>query len=138
MITWLMDTALCKMLASPRATNLQQWCEVNNASLFLSAATLTEVAAALGKIPGSQSQRRDVLRKWLDNLTSRFADRIHEIDLAISIRAGAILPQLTTGHQRHRFHDAVLVATAQAHGHGLLTCRDAIFGAWTQTPIAVI
>ncbi len=31
----------------------------------------------------------------------------------------------------HRFHDVLLVATAQVHGHCLLTKRDAVFGAWT-------
>ena len=30
----------------------------------------------------------------------------------------------------HRFHDVLLVATAQVRGHRLLTKRDAVFGAW--------
>jgi hypothetical protein len=37
---------------------------------------------------------------------------------------------------RHRFHDAVLAATAQIHGHRLLTKRVSIFGAWTQVKVA--
>jgi hypothetical protein len=45
---------------------------------------------------------------------------------------------LQNGLPRHRFHDAVLVATAQAHGHGLLTRRDTIFGPWTNVPIAAL
>jgi hypothetical protein len=55
-----------------------------------------------------------------------------------SPRAGALLPRLQNGLPRHRFHDAVLVATAQAHGHGLLTRRDTIFGPWTNVPIAAL
>jgi len=137
MSTWLIDTALLKMLASPKAS-LRQWCEANNASLFLSAASLTEVAFGIRKIPASQSQLADALRKWLDVVTTSFVDRIHPVDTAISLRAGAIMLGLTNGYPRHRFHDAVLVATARAHGHGLLTRRDGIFGPWTRTPIAVI
>jgi hypothetical protein len=40
------------------------------------------------------------------------------------------------GHVRHRFHDAVLVATAQAYGHGLLSKRVTVFGAWTKVALA--
>jgi hypothetical protein len=31
-----------------------------------------------------------------------------------------------------------LIATAQIHGHGLITRREEVFGPWTQTPVAVI
>jgi predicted kinase len=44
----------------------------------------------------------------------------------------------TTGHLHHRFHDALLVATAQIHGHGLVTRRDQTFGPWTKVPIATV
>ena len=138
MTTWLIDTALLKTLASPKAASLRQWCEANNASLFLSAASLTEIAAGIGKKPASHARRADALREWLGGLTSQFADRIHPTDTEISVRAGALLPRLTNGHPRYRFHDAILVATAQAHGHGLLTRRDAIFGPWTNVSIAIL
>jgi hypothetical protein len=36
---------------------------------------------------------------------------------------------------RHRFHDAVLAATAQIHGHSLLTNRVTIFGTWTHVKV---
>ena len=138
MKTWLIDPALFKMLATPNAKVLQQWRQANSASLYLSAASLTEVAAAISKMTGKQSQRGNALQVWLDGLTNSFADRIHVVDAEISVRAGSILSRLPTGIQRHLQHDAIYVATAQVHGHGLLTRRDGIFGAWTQTPIAVI
>jgi len=138
MNTWLVDPPLLKVVASPKAASLQQWCEANNASLFLSAASLTEISAGIGKMPASQSQRANALREWLERITSRFADRIHPVDPVIAMRAGAILPRLGNGHPRHRLHDAVFVATAQVHGHGLLTRRDGVFGPWTQTPLMVI
>ena len=83
-------------------------------------------------------KRGDALRIWFDEITKHFADRIHPVDAAIAIRAGESLPRLTIGHQRHRFHDALLVATAQIHGHGLITRRDGIFGPRTKVQIATV
>jgi hypothetical protein len=52
----------------------------------------------------------------------------------IGIRSPELMRRL--GPARHRFHDAVLAATAQVHGHGLLTKREPVFGAWTQVKVA--
>lgn len=126
------------MLATPKAKPLLEWFEANKASLFISAASLTEVARGINKLPGSQLQRANAQRKWLNEILTRFADRIHPVDAAIVIRAGGVLSSLTNGQPRHRFHDALLVATAQIHGHGLVTRRDGIFGFWTKLPIATV
>jgi toxin FitB len=137
MSTWLMDTPLFNMLQTPKARPLLEWCEANKPSLFISAASLTEVALGIYKLPGSQSQRANAQRNWLDEIITRFADRIHPVDAAIATRAGTLLPS-PTSLPRHRFHDALLVATAQMHGHGLITRREETFGPWTQTPIAIV
>jgi predicted nucleic acid-binding protein len=138
MSTWLLDTPLFNMLATPKAKPLLEWCEANKPSLFISAASLTEVARGIDRLSGSQSQRANAQRKWLDEILTRFADRVHPVDAAIATRAGESLPRLTIGHQRHRFHHALLVATAQIHGHGLITRRDGIFGPWTKVQIATV
>jgi predicted nucleic acid-binding protein len=138
MSTWLLDTPIFNMLTTPKAKPLIEWCEANKPSLFISAGSLTEISAAIGKMSPNRSQRGDALRIWLDEITKLFADRIHSVDAAIAMRAGRILPSLTHAHPRHRFHDALLVATAQHHGHGLVTRRDGIFGPWTQTAIAIV
>ncbi|HEY1863732.1 MAG TPA: PIN domain-containing protein [Roseiarcus sp.] len=138
MSTWLIDTALFKMLATPKAEPLLKWCEANDASLYVSAASLTEIALGVSKLSGSQYQRAAVQHNWLNEITARFADRIHSVDALIATRAGTLLSSLTVGHPRHRLHDALLVATAQIHGHGLTTRRDGIFGRWTKIPIAVV
>ena len=137
MTTWLIDTALLKVVASTKAMSARNWLVANDASVFLSAASLVEIAAAIAKAPVAQNQRREAMRTWLDGLASRYADRIHPIDPQIAMRAGEIMPNLQVGHIRYRFHDAVLLATAQTHGHGLLTRRDSIFGPWTKVPIAM-
>jgi hypothetical protein len=138
MSTWLMDTPLFKMLTTPKAKPLLEWCEANEPSLFISAASLTHVAQAISKLPGSQSQRASAQFNWLDEISRRFGDRIHPVSATIATRAGALLPSLTISLPLHRFHDALLVATAQMHGHGLVTCRAETFGPWTQTPIAMV
>jgi predicted nucleic acid-binding protein len=138
MSTWLLDTPLFNILATSKARPLLEWCEANKASLFISAASLTEIARGIDKLPGSQSQRANAQRKWLDEIITRFADRIHPVDAAIAIRAGRVVHGLTNGQPRHRFHDALLVATAQLYSHGLVTRRDGIFGPWTQTPIVIV
>jgi PIN domain nuclease of toxin-antitoxin system len=110
MSTWLLDTPLFNTLATPKAKPLLEWCEANKPSLFISAESLTEISAAIGKMSANRLQRGDALRIWFDEITRRFADRIHPVDAAIAIRAGESLPHLITGHQRHRFHDALLIA----------------------------
>ena len=138
MSTWLLDTPLFNVLATPKAKPLLGWCEAIKPSLFISAESLTEISVAIGKMSANRWQRGDALRIWFDEITKHFADRIHPVDAAIAIRAGESLPRLTIGHQRHRFHDALLVATAQIHGHGLITRRDGIFGPWTKVQIATV
>jgi toxin FitB len=138
MSTWLLDTPIFNMLATPKAKPLLEWCAANRPSLFISAQSLTEISTAIGKMSGYQSQRANAQRKWLDEILTRFANRVHPVDAAIATRAGESLPHLIIGHQRHRFHDALLVATAQIHGHGLITRRDGIFGPWTKVQIATV
>jgi predicted nucleic acid-binding protein len=138
MSTWLLDTPLFNMLATPKAKPLLEWCEANDASLFISAVSLTHIAQAISKLPGSQSQRAHAQRNWFDEIITGFADRIHPVDAKIATQAGALLPSFTTGYLQHRFHDALLVATARVHGNGLVTRREGIFGPWTQTPIAIV
>jgi predicted nucleic acid-binding protein len=95
------------------------------------------LGAPMPSLVAAFSQRANAQRNWLDQIITRFADRIHPVDAAIATRAGTLLPSLTS-LSRHRFHDALLVATAQMHGHGLITRRDTTFGPWTQTPIAIV
>ena len=90
MSTWLMDTPLLKMLRPEKAKPLLYWCEANDASLFISAASLTHVAQGIDKLPTSQSQGAEALRNWLDRIIDRFGDRIHPVDTAIARRAGSL------------------------------------------------
>ena len=88
------------------------------------------------RIPARQWQRADALHEWLDGLVTKFGDRIYPVDLKVAVRAGRLLPHCHDGHVRHRFHDAVLAATALVYGHTILTKRVTIFGDWMQVKVA--
>ena len=136
MTTWLLDTALFKSF--PSDNHLKALLKGDDASLFLSAASLAEFNRAIARTPESQARRRDALQAWLEDLKTRFEDRIHSVDVEVALRAGKRLQGVKAGHPRHHFHDALLVATAELHGHGLVTRRDGVFGGWTPVPVVVV
>jgi hypothetical protein len=121
MSTWLLDTPLFNMLATPKAKPLLEWCAANRPSMFISAASLTEVARGIDKLSGSQSQRANAQRKWLDEILTRFADRVHPVDAAIATRAGESLPSLlvtsaigSTTHSLSRRRRSTATASSRA------------------------
>ena len=97
----------------------------------------SHLCVASGRRRHRDAKRADALHQWLDGRMTTFRDRIHPIDVSVAIRAGRLLPyRRESDDARHRFHDAVLAATAQIHGHRLPTKRVTIFGAWTQVKVA--
>jgi predicted nucleic acid-binding protein len=136
--TWLIDTAMFKSLASDgqKRSSLRGWIETREDPLYLSAASFVEVEAAVERIRTRRADRAEALGKWIDGLVTSFRDRIHPVDIDVAIRAGRLLTHCKVGPARHRFHNALLAATAQIHGHGLLTKREAVFGAWTGVEVA--
>jgi antitoxin (DNA-binding transcriptional repressor) of toxin-antitoxin stability system len=103
---------------------LRHWLDMHREPVFLSAASLVEIEAAIGRVPASQQPHICALQDWLDGLISTFSDRIRLVDAAVAVRAGKLLPHCHTGLPRYRFHDVVLDATAQMHSRGLLTKRE--------------
>ena len=116
-------------------SGLRHWLDTHREPGFLSAASLVEIEAAIRGVPASQLARINALQNWLDGLLSTFSDRIYPVDAAVAVRAGRLLPFCHEGLASHRFHDAVLVATARAYGHGLPR-RVTVFGAWTKVALA--
>ena len=64
-------------------------------------------------------------------LVTTFSDVIHPIDVKVAVRPSELMRSWRGGLPLHRFHDVLLVAKAQVHGHRQLTKRDAVSGAWT-------
>jgi toxin FitB len=88
--TWLIDTALFATLApaSSQKSGLRHWLETHREPVFLSAASVVEIEAAIGRVPASQQARLRALRDWLEGLVSAFSDRIHPLDVTVAVRAG--------------------------------------------------
>jgi hypothetical protein len=79
MSTWLMDTPLFKILATPKAKPLLEWCKANEPSLFISAASLTEITLGIKQATGPQSHRASAQRDWLEEIIMSVPDRIHPV-----------------------------------------------------------
>jgi hypothetical protein len=127
------------LVRHPRAfvtkSGLRHWLDMHREPVFLSTVSLVKIEAAIGRVPSSQQPHICALRNWLDGLITTFRDRIHLVDATVAVRAGKLLPHCRTWLPRYRFHDVVLVATAQTHGHSLLTKREGVFGAWTNIAV---
>ena len=124
----LVDTELFKSLgpAGPEKFSGRKLINAYEGSPFLSEASIIHLRVAIGKIPSESPQRGD-LDDWLDGIVANFRDRIHPVDAQVASRAGV---QMRI--HNCRFHDALLVATAQVHGHGLLTLRRKHFQPWAK------
>lgn len=58
------------MLASPKPMSFAQRIEAENAPLFVSVASLTEIAVGITKMRARLAARADALRAWLDSIRS--------------------------------------------------------------------
>jgi len=135
--SWLIDTALFNSLASGglETDSFRQWVETNEDPFFLSAASIRRIQVAITKIPTSQVERANALTKWLDGLVTNFSDRIHPVDVKVVARATEIKCNWQRTGVSVQYHDVLLAATAQLYGHGLLTKRLPVFGAWTNVKV---
>lgn len=116
---FLIDTNVISELIKPTpAPNVTAWVDASDEQLFyLSVLTLGEIRRGIAQL--SQSRRRMRLEAWLsDDLPTRFAGRILEIDREIADRWGQIsgakgapVPVI----------DGLLAATAIQHNLTLVT-----------------
>ena len=127
----LVDTVLFKSLgpAGAEESSARELINTYGGPLFLSEASVVHLRVAIGRIFPKWPHRGD-LDKWLDCIVADFSDRIHPVDAQVASRAG-----LLTLNRSRRFHDALLVATAQVHGHGLLTLRGKHFEPWAKVTL---
>ena len=139
MESWLLDTALFESLApvGPHTDSVRQWIETHEDPVFVSAASIRKIETAIERIQAGQGERVHALTKWLDALVTNFSDRIHPLDGEVYTRASEIMRHWQPLRVRVRYHDVLLVATAQVYGHGLLTDRDFFgFGSWVRVKVA--
>ena len=124
---YLLDTEIVLELRKAKAARtdpgLAAWAAgVDRQDLFLSAFSLIELDAAAARLARSDKAAGAALRAWLDEkVMPAFEGRILAVDAAIARRRAQLaIPEL---------RDALLAATALAHGLVLVTRNVAAFKA---------
>ena len=84
---WLASQSLAP--GQRQTDSFRRWVETHEDALFLPAASIVEVKAAIKSIPASQAIRADALDKWLDNFVTNFKDVMHPVDVKVAMRAGS-------------------------------------------------
>ena len=124
-MSYLLDTNVISALAPSRADRPQRlvvWLERKSDELFLSVITATEVRDGIAKARRTGATRKaDALTTWWDRLEARFADRLISFDLKAATLAGLLSDRARAAGLSPGFADIAIAATAEAHGHALLT-----------------
>jgi predicted nucleic acid-binding protein len=118
-VSFLVDTnVISEIRKGPRcdAAVAAWWSGAPEEALWLSALTLGEIRKGVELARRKDPAKAAVLESWLDAVTSGFGDRVLPVDAAVAAqwgRLGAIRPVPVI--------DALLAATASAHGLTLVT-----------------
>ena len=121
-MNFLLDTNVVSepMKARPNAGVLNWLAQVDEDSVFLSVVTITELRYGIERL--ASGKRRDRLEGWLrKDLTSRFAERILPVDLAIADACGRLVARSETVGRPIEARDAFIAATAEVRGLTLVT-----------------
>jgi predicted nucleic acid-binding protein len=130
---WLLDTRLFKHLASGaggRKRTFRDWVSSSEEPIFLSMISVVDISARIQRVRDTRQEPRAAeLDAWLQGILAH-GDRIYPVDAQVAKLAGALMNQSRT-FAGLNLSDGLLAATAQIHGHGLLTERKAAFSPLT-------
>ena len=125
---FLLDTnvlsEICKVSDGRADTYVVKWlCNVDAASLYLSAVTLLETERGILKIERRDSTQGLRLRTWMDRyVLPAFESRILPVDTAVALRCTSLdIPDPRPER------DALIAATALVHGMTVVTRNIANF-----------
>ncbi len=122
---YLIDTSVISQFAPGQpaiSDELSSWLRNQDLRLFLSATTIAEIEAGICKLRrAGGAQRAETLARWLDDLMSRFGDRILAIDAQVARIAGAISDAALSAGKHPGHADVYIGATARSHDLLLLT-----------------
>jgi len=131
---WLIDTRLFKHLGpgvGGRKPSFRDWVSGNTKLLYLSMISLVEIEAEIEKLRArGQVEPAAELDVWLGRgLVAHYSGRIHPVDAEVAMRAG-VLRSRSRVRGPPTIANLLLAATAQIHGHGILTERGTEFRSW--------
>jgi toxin FitB len=121
---FLLDTSVLSTFAPdkpPVPEKLAEWVQKSAETLFVPVIALAEIEQGIRKLHrAGGTARADRLSLWLEELVTRFGDRILAVDAAVA-RAGGALSDTAMAAGRHPgLADILIAATAEIHGLRLL------------------
>lgn len=117
----LLDTCVLSELRRPRPhPGVQRSVEaLDSASLFISVATIGELAKGIALLREGRNKR--ALRAWLQTLEHHYTDRLLPIDLETSRIWGELTAAAQKAGRSVPASDGLIAATARRHGLHVMT-----------------
>ncbi len=121
---YLVDTNVLSAGAPSRTPGaaLADWMDRHSRLLYLSVITVAEIEEGIAKARRSGASRKaDRLAEWLETLLHLYAARILPLDHATARVLGPLADRARAQGQAPGLADLTIAATAQRHGHTVLT-----------------
>jgi predicted nucleic acid-binding protein len=120
-VKYLLDTCvLSELVRTVPDASVLRWTEARKpGELFISTMTLAELLRGVGRLP--RSRRRSELAQWLKQLEVGFEDRILPFDEAAAQAWAEMTVHAESRGKTMTAFDAIIAATARAHGCRLVT-----------------
>ena len=100
--------------------------QVDEDRVFISVVTLAELRYGIERMPAGSRRKR--LDEWLrDELPLRFEGRVLSIDPIVADGWGKVVARSEAAGRPIGAMDALIAATAEAHGMTLVTCNTSDF-----------
>jgi len=125
----LLDTCVISETLKPEpSVQVLDWIDqLSESQVYLPALVIGELHKGVHHLP--ESQKRQALRVWLDQLEARFAGRILSMDHAVCITWGRLTEDLKRGDTTIPAVDLMLAALAIHHSAVLATRNTGHFAA---------
>jgi predicted nucleic acid-binding protein len=122
-MSYLLDTNVISEIRRGRDRNVAAWAgEVTDPELHLSVLTLGEIRKGIERLRRRDPKQAEVFTTWLEELRSRFADRILPVDARVADQWG----RLNAPAERKAI-DSLIAATALVHRLTVATRNTADF-----------
>jgi predicted nucleic acid-binding protein len=124
-MSWLLDTDVLSQLAKRNGNpQVVKWIERERTSCYTSAIVIAQLAYWVRTREGKQ---REALQNWLTRTVDAMQGRIHGFSVTVAPVWAALQRRLEEEGKRMPIEDSYIAATAQRHGHVIVTGNDRHF-----------
>ena len=122
---YLLDTNVISAGAPTKSAlppGFADWLQRHSAALYLSVVTVAEIEGGIAKAQREGARRKaERLAEWLDVVLHLYSPRILILNIAAARHLGRLADHARALGQAPGFADLAIAATAQHHGHTILT-----------------